>query len=235
MLLILLWSLIYPVLQQQAAPTILHLYTWHVGDQKIWMNEWIYFLIFIIHPSKTLQIHYKHYVNLSPTCILMNSKKKRRNTQAHTYIHIRTYIYIYIHLVYSKRPVWLWILQPVSMSSTCVKTVTPSSLTLLHGTQEVTKLALLVFPCRLFFIKKQNNGHCLRSRGWTVAESRAAGPGNRAALYSVESPRRSLALDPDPAGCERPPRILRCVRAYRLAYVHVCFCCVGAPGCSPTN
>lgn len=49
-----------------------------------------------------------------------------------------------------------------------------------------------------------------------MTESRAAGPGNRAALYSVESPRRSLALDPDPAGCERPPHMLN--------FVCVCTC-----------
>lgn len=40
----------------------------------------------------------------------------------------------------------------------------PPSPTLLYGTQEVTKLTIIVFPCRLFFIKKQNNGYCLRGR-----------------------------------------------------------------------
>ena len=55
-----------------------------------------------------------------------------------------------------------------------------------------------------------------------MAESRAAGPGNRTALYSVESPRRSLAPDPDPAGCKRPPHILSvCV------CVHACVCASG--------
>lgn len=48
-----------------------------------------------------------------------------------------------------------------------------------------------------------------------MAQSRAGAPGgNRVALYSVESPRRSLAPDPEPAGRERPPRILK--------HAHVC-------------
>lgn len=37
-----------------------------------------------------------------------------------------------------------------------------------------------------------------------MALSRAPGPWNRVALYSVESPGQTLALDPDLAGCERP-------------------------------
>lgn len=54
-----------------------------------------------------------------------------------------------------------------------------------------------------------------------MAESRAAGQANRAALYSVESPRLSLALDPDPAGLrEATPHTHVC--AYMLVCGHVC-------------
>lgn len=53
-----------------------------------------------------------------------------------------------------------------------------------------------------------------------MAESCAAGSGNRVALYSVESLRRSLALDPDPAGCERPPHIPK----YVCVCVRICLC-----------
>lgn len=45
-----------------------------------------------------------------------------------------------------------------------------------------------------------------------MALSRAPGPWNRVALYAVESPRQTLALDPELAGCERPHTQI-CARA----------------------
>lgn len=48
-----------------------------------------------------------------------------------------------------------------------------------------------------------------------MALSRAPGPWNRLALYSVESPRQALALDPDLAGRERPHTQI-CARARLL-------------------
>lgn len=88
---------------------------------------------------------------------------------------------------------------------------------LLHGTQEATERVFLLLPRWLFFIKKQNNGYCVRSRGWAVTDSRAAGTRNRATLYSVEGPRWSLALNPDLAGCERPSQMPEFVREYVFA------------------
>lgn len=83
-------------------------------------------------------------------------------------------------------------------------------------------------PCRLFFIKRRNNCYCLRSRGRSVARSRAGAPGgNRVALYSVESPRRSLALDPEPAGCWEATahtQTCACVRTCLHTGVCVCVC-----------
>lgn len=124
----------------------------------------------------------------------------------------------------------------------CLNTEIPPSPTLLYRTQEVTKLTLLVFPCQLFFIKKQNNGYCLRSRGWTVAESRAEGLRTELLfiLWRAQDGAWHWTQTRQAArGHERPPHIPKCVCVcvcpYMLVYGHVCFCRVGAPWCPPTN
>ncbi|PWA31513.1 hypothetical protein CCH79_00002850 [Gambusia affinis] len=54
-------------------------------------------------------------------------------------------------------------------------------------------------------------------------KSRASAPQNRGALYSLGYPRRSLALDPDPAAYERPPLapLCACAHCYPTGLVQV--------------
>lgn len=105
-----------------------------------------------------------------------------------------------------------------SLCSAYVLTGSLPSSSLLYEAQEVTKLTLHVDSSSLK--KAQQSVLCAEQRAHcgSIPCRSPGGGGNRVALYSVESPRRSLAPDPEPAGCERPPRILKHVHAYG----HVC-------------
>lgn len=101
----------------------------------------------------------------------------------------------------------MWIKYDVWIKCSVIYTfsfrVSPSPPTWLYATQEVTKLTLHV-----------NSSLKIRTMGilWWAEGAQWLNPlhqawGNRVARYSVDSPRQNLAVDPDSAGCERPPHI----------------------------